>query len=125
MSRRMLVVDDDRAIAQLAAVWLRAAGFEAQVAYDGESALAAARAQRPDAILMDLRMPRLDGLAVQALLRKDPHLADVPVVFLTANVQEAARHRAMAGGAKGFLTKPYDARDLIIAVNRAMGLKAA
>jgi CheY-like chemotaxis protein len=125
MSKRMLVVDDDRAIAQLAQVWLKAAGFETQVVYDGETALAAARAQRPDAILLDLRMPRIDGLAVQARLREDPALRDIPIIFLTANVQETARRRALAGGATGFLTKPYDARDLLDAVHRVVKGKAA
>lgn len=121
MSKRMLVVDDDRAIAQLAGVWLHAAGFEAELAYDGESALAAAKVRPPDAILLDLRMPGIDGLTVQHRLRQDARLARVPVIFLTANVQEAARHEAMVGGACGFLTKPCDPDDLIEVVRRAVG----
>jgi len=121
MPKRVIVVDDDRAIAQLAGVWLHAAGFEAEVVYDGESGLTAAKERRPDAVLLDLRMPGIDGLTVQSRLRQDPELVDVPVIFLTANVQETARHQAMVGGARGFLTKPYDANDLIGAVCKAIG----
>jgi hypothetical protein len=73
------------------------------------------------------RMPSssIDGLAVQARLREDPALRDIPIIFLTANVQETARRRALAGGATGFLTKPYDARDLLDAVHRVVKGKAA
>ena len=120
MSKRVLVVDDDRAIAHLAGVWLKSAGFEPELAFDGLSALAAAHARRPDAVVMDLRMPGLDGLAVRARMAADRTLADVPVIFLTANAQETARHHALSAGARGFLTKPYDAQELIGAIWQAM-----
>lgn len=120
MAHKVLIVDDDRAIAQLAGVWLRAAGYELEIAYDGEAGLAAARATSPDAILLDIRMPKMDGFEVHRELKKDERLAHVPVIFLSANAQETARQRALEGGAKQFISKPYESADLIGAVRRVI-----
>lgn len=120
MTAKVLIVDDDRAIAQLTAIWLRAAGYEVMVAYDGRSALAAAAARRPDLVLLDIRMPDIDGFEVNRQLRADPGLGGIPVIFLSAHVQEAARKEALAVGASAFLAKPYETADVLAAVQRAI-----
>jgi DNA-binding response OmpR family regulator len=118
MRSRVLVVEDDRVLAQLAGVWLREAGFEVDVAHDGQAGLNTAAAHRPDVILLDLRMPRLDGFEVMRELQQDPQLNDVPVIVISANVQETTRQRILKSGAKMFLPKPYEPGEMLDAVRR-------
>ena len=115
-NRKVLVIDDEKGLSDVLAIRLQAAGFTACTANDGTSGLATARTERPDAILLDVRMPDMDGFEVHAALRSDPTLAGVPVIFLSANVQDSARHSAIANGAYAYLTKPYDAREVVSTV---------
>jgi DNA-binding response OmpR family regulator len=120
MRERILVVDDERPIAQALAIRLRAGGYEVQCAFDGLSGVAAAVAWRPQAILLDIRMPDIDGFEVHRRLRAHPDLAGTPVIYLSANVQESARQAALAAGAQAFLTKPYESRDVLAAIRSAL-----
>ncbi|HTE04561.1 MAG TPA: response regulator [Planctomycetota bacterium] len=120
MHERVLVVDDERSIAQALGIRLRAAGYDVQCAFDGFSGLAAAREWRPAAIVLDIRMPDIDGFEVNRRLRAQPELASTPVIFLSANVQESARQAALAAGAQAFLTKPYESGDVLAAVRSAL-----
>ena len=116
MPHKVLVIDDEKGLSDALAIRLHAAGLDAQAAYDGNSGLAAARSVHPDAILLDMRMPDMDGFEVHAALRQDPALSAIPVIFLSANVQDSARHSALANGAYAYLTKPYDAREVVSTV---------
>jgi DNA-binding response OmpR family regulator len=120
MSRSVLIIDDERDLSQALAIRLRAAGYEAATADDGITGIAAASSQRPDAIVLDMRMPDLDGFEVQARLKRDPQLSRVPVIFLSANVQDTARQTALAAGAAAYLTKPYDAREVLAVIASAI-----
>ena len=91
MPEKVLVIDDDRDLAWLTTLWVRAAGFEAVMARDGTAGLATAHSYRPDIILLDIMMPGIDGFEVSRQLKEDPELAHVPVIFLSAKVQETAR----------------------------------
>ncbi len=120
MARSVLVIDDEEGIARALAIRLRAAGFEVETACSGMAGLAAAASHPPDLILLDVRMPDIDGFEVHARLRRDPVLANIPVIFLSASVQDSARQSALAAGAIEYVTKPYDARQLIASINRAI-----
>jgi two-component system KDP operon response regulator KdpE len=120
VSKRILVIDDDRAIALAATVRLRAAGYEVYSALDGRSGLAAAEACRPDVILLDSRMPDIDGFEVARRLADTPELSNVPVIFVSANAQEQAKQTALSLGAKAYLSKPYDPEHLLSAVRTAV-----
>lgn len=120
MRSSVLVIDDERGIADALAIRLRAAGFEVRTAASGARGLESARESRPDAIVLDVRMPELDGFELHALLKREPSLVGVPVVFLSANVQDSERQRALAGGAWAYLTKPYDAKEVVAAVVAAI-----
>lgn len=120
MSHRALIVDDDHAIARLASIWLNSAGFETRLAYDGESALITARAWQPDVVLLDIRMPGIDGFEVFAMMKDDPMLAGIPVIYLSANAQESARREAMASGAAAFIAKPFEPGEVLRAVRREL-----
>lgn len=123
--QRVLVIDDEAALSQALAIRLRAAGMEPIVADGGRAGLELARSTHPEAILLDMRMPGMDGMQVHAVLRGDAELSGIPVIFLSANVQDSARHSAIAAGAFAYLTKPYDAREVIATVVDAIARKNA
>ena len=120
MPDRVLIVDDERTLARVIGIRFSAAGFEVDTAFSGVSGIASATANRPAAIVLDVRMPDLTGFEVLERLRSDPRTASIPVVFLSANVQDSARAAAMAAGAVAYLTKPYDPAEVIAVVTRAI-----
>src|SRR5262249_20023816 len=107
--KRVLIVDDDHDIIQGADLRLRAAGYDTLTASDGEQGVAAAVNNTPDAILMDVRMPRLDGLGALAQLKQRAETRDIPVVVLSASLRD--QRAALDAGARYFLTKPYRSND--------------
>jgi CheY-like chemotaxis protein len=112
-ARRILIVDDEDDIREVAQVSLELVGnYEVLTASCGRDGVACARADVPDAILLDVMMPDMDGPATLAELRADPRTRDIPVVFLTAKTQTAERSRLAQLGAAGILTKPFDPLEL-------------
>lgn len=116
---RVLVVDDDAEIRCGAKVRLQAAGYEVIAACDGAQALTVASQYHPDAILLDVRMPCMDGLTVLCRLRARPETADIPVVMLSASIVD--EQAALDAGARFFMKKPYQASGLLTAVSTAIG----
>ncbi|HEX6320675.1 MAG TPA: ATP-binding protein [Burkholderiales bacterium] len=106
--RRVLVVDDNVDAADSLGMMLEQMGHSVQVSYDGRAALAAARRNVPDIVLLDLDLPQLDGFAVARLLRQDRRLDRVPIVAVTGFGQEADRSRARQAGFDEHLVKPVD-----------------
>jgi CheY-like chemotaxis protein len=110
---RILVVDDEDQILQLVASMLEFAGHEVVTASHGEEALLQVEDSRPDAILLDIVLPGMDGATVAQKLREDPATADIPIVFLTGLVDsEEVRRRGPIIGGQYFLAKPFDAARL-------------
>jgi len=109
----VLVVDDEPQIAAIARDYLSRAGFSVAVATDGTSGLDMARQSRPDLVVLDLGLPRLDGLAVARALRRE---SDVPIIMLTARVDEADRLAGFDVGADDYITKPFSPRELVARV---------
>ena len=122
MSRRVLVVDDDDAIREVAQMALEmVAGWQVDLAASGEEALDISRAAPPDALLLDVMMPTMDGPSVVAALRADARTHDIPVVLLTAKVQPAERRRWEGLGVAGVLAKPFDPLRLAEEVSDLLG----
>ena len=113
---RALVVDDEEHLARLVADYLARDGFTTQVALDGEHALEAARAARPDVVILDLTLPGIDGVEVCRQLRT---FTDAYVIMLTARAEEVDKLIGLAVGADDYLTKPFSPRELVARV-RAM-----
>ena len=113
---RALVVDDEEHLARLVADYLARDGFTTQVALDGEHALEAARAARPDVVILDLMLPGIDGVEVCRQLRT---FTDAYVIMLTARAEEVDKLIGLAVGADDYLTKPFSPRELVARV-RAM-----
>ena len=120
MSRTILVVDDEPRIVQIARDYLERAGFHVVSAGDGERALSITRAERPSLIVLDLMLPGLDGLDVTRSLRRDPLLVDVPIIMLTARVEEADKLVGLELGADDYLTKPFSPRELVARVRAVL-----
>jgi DNA-binding response OmpR family regulator len=106
---RILVVDDEPKIARLIVDYLAQAGFTVSAARDGEEALRRARQERPDLIVLDLGLPRLDGLEVTRRLRRD---SGVPIIMLTARNDETDKVVGLELGADDYVTKPFSPREL-------------
>src|SRR4028119_603251 len=107
--KHILLVDDEDDIREVAALSLEAVGgWRVSSASDGASGVAMALAEAPDAILLDVMMPGLDGPATVARLREDPLTRDIPVILLTAKAQTSDRRRFAELGVAGTLTKPFD-----------------
>jgi two-component system response regulator BaeR len=107
------IVEDEPELAALVADYARAAGYAPTVYHDGAAALAALRARMPDLVVLDLMLPGLDGLALCRALRADPAGADVPVVMVTARVEEIDRLLGLEAGADDYLCKPFSPRELM------------
>jgi CheY-like chemotaxis protein len=107
--RRVLIVDDENDIREVAQVCLELVGnYEVIAASSGRDGLVQARTSQPDAILLDVMMPGMDGPATLVELRADPATRDIPVVFLTAKTQLSERTNLSELGAAGIITKPFD-----------------
>jgi len=119
-NRRVLIVDDDREIIQALSIRLRFAGYDVMKAYDGEAGLDAARELNPDVVILDVRMPRMDGLTMLSKLRSSEHLSSLPAIVLSANVAERVRTEALELDACFFLSKPYEADVLLMAIRSAL-----
>jgi DNA-binding response OmpR family regulator len=110
--RTVLVADDDEDILQLVSFRLERAGYTVVTAADGPQALAAAREHRPDLAVLDVMMPGLNGYEVTRQLRADPATEAIPVILLTARVQEADVSRGFEAGADDYLRKPFSPQEL-------------
>ena len=108
MLKRLLVVDDEPAILETTRFILENEGFEVTTAPDGLAALEALARSRPDAVLLDLMMPGLDGYATCRRIREDVQLQGLPVAVLTARWQRDELDKALAAGADALLRKPLD-----------------
>ena len=116
---KIMIVDDDEDICTVAALAARrVGGWDVVVAASGQEALAKARSERPDVILLDVMMPVLDGPATLVKLREEPSTIAIPVIFLTAKVQRLEVEHYLALGAIGVIRKPFDAMTLPDEVRR-------
>jgi DNA-binding response OmpR family regulator len=117
----VLCADDDPDILGLVSLRLERAGFRVVTAEDGERAVELARRERPDLAVLDVMMPRSTGLEVLAELRRDPALAGIKVILLSARVQESDVARGVDAGADAYLPKPFKAPQLVETVRRLLG----
>ena len=111
--KQILVVDDEPRIADICRDYLQRAGFKVATAGNGADALAIARSKRPDLIVLDLGLPKMDGLDVTRALRK---FSNVPIIMLTARVEESDKLVGLELGADDYLTKPFSPRELVARV---------
>ena len=117
MNGLILVVDDEPKIVKLARDYLEQSGFRVIAATDGRSALDLVHQQRPDLVVLDLKLPGIDGLDVCRTLRRE---SDVPIIMLTARVEEMDRLIGLELGADDYITKPFSPRELVARVRAVL-----
>jgi DNA-binding response OmpR family regulator len=111
--RRVVVADDERDIAGLLTMNLEMEGYTVETVYDGEAALEAIHRTEPDFVLLDVMMPKMNGLDVLQALKADPATADIPVIMLTAKAGDDDVWAGWSAGASYYLTKPFDLDELL------------
>ena len=116
MPETILVVDDDPDIARFVEVNLRSAGYDVSVAADGEEALERASSLRPDLVLLDVMMPRIDGFEVAQRLRRNPQTANTSIIMLTAKALSTDKVLGLTAGADDYIIKPFDPIELLARV---------
>ena len=114
---RVLIVDDDREITRAIGLRLSNVGFKPIMAYDGQEGLEIVQKNPPDAIILDLRMPVMDGFQLLEKLQNSVHTRNIPAIILSADAADKARLKALRAGATYFVEKPYRAQDLIDALS--------
>jgi CheY-like chemotaxis protein len=108
----ILIVDDERPYVDLLGELLEKYGLEAQTAYDAGDALFRLRAKKPDLILMDLKMPQMDGISLIDRLRSNRKWQKIPIIVVSAKTGREDQKAALDAGANRFLTKPFSSKDL-------------
>ncbi|MFC6169478.1 response regulator YycF [Loigolactobacillus jiayinensis] len=113
MAKKILVVDDEKPISDIVKFNLNKEGYDVVTAYDGEEALAKVNDEKPDLIVLDLMLPKIDGLEVAREVRKDH---DMPIIMLTAKDSEIDKVLGLEMGADDYVTKPFSNRELVARV---------
>ena len=118
--KKILIVDDERDILKALMIRLQGAGYEVVTAFDGAQAIFVAHKEKPDLILLDIRMPAGNGFSVAEKLKHSVNTLSIPVIFLTGSPERNAEERAMTLGARFYIKKPYDPEELLDAITRAL-----
>jgi len=116
---RVLVVDDEEALRYLLSTELAAEGYEVETAGDGDEAIEAIKQKDYDVVLLDIKMPRVDGFEVLKFIKQNK--PEIKVIMLTAYADVKNAIEALKLGASDFVSKPYDLEDILTSINRALG----
>ncbi len=118
--RKIMAVDDERHIVRLIQVNLERAGFQVVTAFDGPDALKKVESEKPNLIVLDVMMPKMDGFEVLKRLQANPETREIPIIMLTAKAQDADVFRGWASGVSAYLTKPFNPLELVTFVRRIL-----
>ncbi|MBD2445617.1 response regulator [Nostoc sp. FACHB-152] len=122
MSKRVLIIDDEMGIRKITQISLKAiAAWEVLVAASGQEGLAIAQAEQPDAILLDVMMPEMDGITTFEYLQANPKTQSIPTIFLTAKAQNSEQQQFTKLPITGIITKPFKAPDLVKQMRSLLG----
>ena len=119
-AKKILVVDDEPDVTSLLTLMLKSQGYNVLVAGDGQEALEKARRDPPDLILLDIMLPRLDGYKVARMLKFDENFSHIPIIMLTAKIQERDRQMGLEMGANEYVTKPFDTAALLLKIKEIL-----
>lgn len=112
MSHKILVVEDNDRNRRLIKILLESKGYEVIEAVTGEDALSYLRKERPDVILIDIQLPKMDGLTLTRKLKEQQETKDIPVIAVTAYAMKGDRERVLEAGCDAYISKPVDTREL-------------
>ena len=120
MKKNLLIVDDSVFLQSLLRDRLEAEGFAVSQAFDGEQGLEMVKGQQCDLVLLDVKMPGLNGFEVCRKIKADPLTKDIPVMFLTVMAQKADVEEGLAAGAQAYFTKPYESEELVNEIKKLL-----
>jgi two-component system, OmpR family, alkaline phosphatase synthesis response regulator PhoP len=120
MMSRVLVVDDDKQIVRLVQAYLERAGYQVLTAYDGETALHAIRRERPDLVVLDLMLPDRDGWEITRIVRGEAGLGTLPIIMLTARVEDTDKIVGLELGADDYIAKPFNPQEVVARVRAVL-----
>jgi DNA-binding response OmpR family regulator len=120
---KILIVEDDPTTVQLIEFLLKKNNFEVLIAYNGEEALQITKKEKSDLILMDVMMPKMDGIEAIEKLKKDENTRDIPIVILSALGQEMDVMRGLQAGASGYIVKPFSPKELLEEIKAKLAKK--
>jgi len=121
---RILIVDDEPNIVLALELLMKKEGYEVHTVDDGDRAVQAAKELRPDLILLDIMMPKMDGYEVCQRIRSDALLKDVSIIMLTAKGREVEREKGLALGADHYITKPFSTRQVVMKVKEILATRS-
>jgi len=114
--KRILLVDDEKDLSDMVKMRLESHGYEVLTAYDGQEGLDKARREKPDLIILDLMLPKLDGYKVCRMLKFDEKHKSIPIVMFTSRVQDSDKKMGEEVGANAYITKPFEPETLLSTV---------
>lgn len=117
---RILVVDDDKQLVRLMSSYLEQAAYQVLTAYDGDTALRLIRTERPDLVILDLMLPDRDGWDITRAVRGDERLGRLPIIMLTARVEDTDKIIGLELGADDYITKPFNPREVVARVRAVL-----
>ncbi|HYA14699.1 MAG TPA: response regulator [Syntrophales bacterium] len=113
MGKSILVVDDDPDVVEVVESWLKTNGYEVYTAYTGKEGLQKCKLLRPDAVILDIIMPDMDGSSVAEEIKDDPVTCKIPIIFLTGAVRSTEVPKSHIVGGQYFVAKPFSGEDLL------------
>jgi len=119
-TKRILVVDDETELVKAIEIRLKAAEYEVLTAYDGQEGLDKAKKEKPNLIILDLMLPKMDGYKVCGLLKADTRYNKIPIIMFTARAQESDKQMGKEVGADAYITKPFDAKVLLAKISNLL-----
>jgi two-component system phosphate regulon response regulator PhoB len=114
--KKILIVDDEPDVADLVSYHLKAKGYQVETVNDPTASIGAARSFLPDLLILDIMMPDLNGLQICRIIRADPRLQQVPIIFLTAKAEESDRISGFESGCDDYICKPFSTKELVLRV---------
>ena len=121
MAKKILVVDDEVQLVELIKMRLEASRYKVITAYDGQEALDKAKKEKPDLIILDLMLPKMDGYKVCGLLKADARYKKIPIIMFTARAQDSDKKMGEDVGADGYITKPFEPETLLSKIKDFIG----
>lgn len=120
MAKKILVVDDEKDLVETVIFRLQASGYEVISAYDGQEGLDKAKKEKPDLIILDLMLPKMNGYKVCGLLKSDSRYSKIPIILFTARAQESDKSMGMEVGGDAYITKPFDPPALLAKIKELL-----
>lgn len=121
IQKTILIIEDEEDMVYAIALQLKTAGFKVISAADGQEGLEKVRKEKPDLIILDLMLPKIDGYKVSRMIKFDERYKDIPIVMLTSRSQESDKELGFEVGANAYITKPFDPKVLAETIEKLLG----